>query len=166
MLRLALHWQILIGMIVGAAIGLSLNLTVSDRHQIVSEGDLPRGIAYLEFHDTTNRIDITIEPVDGERRHHIVDGTRSVKGAVATLKKLNDSSDEETYDKQAYELFQQRGRSTARRIGDAAQRLGRLFLRMLQMVAVPLIVTSLTTGVLGLGHAERLGAEEAAALGA
>ena len=163
--RLALHWQILIGMIVGAAIGLSLNLTVSDRHEIVAEGDLPRGITYLEFHDTTNRIDITIESEDGQRRHRIVDGTRSVKGAVATLKKLNDSSDEETYDKEAYELFQQRGRSLARRIGDAAQRLGRLFLRMLQMVAVPLIVTSLTTGVLGLGHAERLGAMFARTLG-
>jgi len=165
MARLALHWQILIGMIVGAAIGITLNLTVSDRHTIVAEEELPRDIAYLEFHDTTNRIDITIETVDGERRHRIVDGTRSVKGAVATLKKLIDSDDKKTYDEEAYDLFQTYGRSNARRIGDAAQRLGRLFLRMLQMVAVPLIVTSLTTGVLGLGHAERLGRMFARTLG-
>ena len=41
--RLALHWQILIGMILGAAIGLSLNGLLGDRQIEVSEG-LPDGV--------------------------------------------------------------------------------------------------------------------------
>ena len=156
MSRIALHWQILAGMLLGAAIGLSLNFTASDRQHTVPQDELPPGISYLEFHDTPNRIDIIVEADGGERRHRVVDGTRSVEGAVATLEKLTDT-DSQSYDQQAHDLFHQHGRSWARWIGDGAHRLGKLFLRMLQMVAVPLIVTSLTTGVLGLGHAERLG---------
>jgi len=40
---------------------------------------------------------------------------------------------------------------------EVCQRLGGLFLRLLKMVAVPLIVTSLATGVLGLGGPAGLG---------
>ena len=42
-------------------------------------------------------------------------------------------------------------------MGEAAQKLGGLFLRLLQMVAVPLIITSLICGVTGLGDAASLG---------
>ncbi len=44
MFRLALHWQILIGMIAGSLIGLGLNLTASTRTVTVSQG-LPADIA-------------------------------------------------------------------------------------------------------------------------
>lgn len=42
-------------------------------------------------------------------------------------------------------------------MGEAAQKVGNLFLRLLQMVAVPLIITSLICGVTGLGDAASLG---------
>jgi Na+/H+-dicarboxylate symporter len=42
-------------------------------------------------------------------------------------------------------------------VGEAAQKVGNLFLRLLQMVAVPLIITSLICGVTGLGDAASLG---------
>jgi proton glutamate symport protein len=48
------------------------------------------------------------------------------------------------------------GEATAT-VGGAAGSVGGLFLRLLQMVAVPLIVTSLICGVTGLGDASRLG---------
>jgi len=70
---------------------------------------------------------------------------------VPTLNVLEDK------DPVAYALFQQYGRSPARRVGDIAKALGDLFLRLLKMVSVPLIITSLITGITGLGHVERLG---------
>lgn len=60
-------------------------------------------------------------------------------------------------DAAAYALFRRHGRSTARTVGDLSETIGNLFLRMLMMVSVPLIITSLITGITGLGKAERLG---------
>ena len=57
----------------------------------------------------------------------------------------------------AYAVFEIHGRSTARWWGDLAKKVGDLFLRMLKMVSIPLIITSLITGVTGLGQADRLG---------
>jgi Na+/H+-dicarboxylate symporter len=149
--RLALHWQILAGMLLGAAVGLTLNFTASDRSTVVPTEDLPPGVTGLKLDDGSNVIRIEIQDFDGVSRRLVVDGTRKEPDSVATLKKLQE------VDGQAYKLFQEFGRSWARWVGDAAQRVGGLFLRMLQMVAVPLIVTSLVTGVMGLGHADRLG---------
>jgi Na+/H+-dicarboxylate symporter len=150
-MRLALHWQILGGMIIGAAVGLTLNFTASDRVRDVPEQDLPKDVTRLFVRDSTNRIDVRIEYEDGEQKHWVVDGTRRVDGSLATLERLAKK------DPEAFGYFQKYGRSWARWVGDLARRWGRLFLRMLQMVAVPLIATSLITGVMGLGHAERLG---------
>jgi proton glutamate symport protein len=151
MKRVALHWQILIGMIIGAGVGLSLNAMVGDRQVQVAQTELPPGVSELKVHDTPNRIDIWITAADGTQRQSVVDGTRQVPGSVATLEGLA------KVDPQAYQLFERHGRSWARYFGDAAQAIGGLFLRLLRMVAVPLIVTSLITGVMGLGHAGQLG---------
>jgi len=70
---------------------------------------------------------------------------------VATLDKLK------SLDPAAYALFHRHGRSPARTVGDVGKTLGDLFLRMLKMVSIPLIITSLLSGVTGLGQAERLG---------
>ncbi|MCA9144611.1 MAG: dicarboxylate/amino acid:cation symporter [Planctomycetaceae bacterium] len=151
MSRLALHWQILGGMLLGAAVGLTMNFTASERNVDVSASELPKGITAAKLHDSANLITIDLTQEDGTERRWVVDGTRATPGSLATLDKLH------TRDAQSYDIFQQHGRSWSRWVGDAAQRLGGLFLRMLKMVAVPLIATSLITGVMGLGHAERLG---------
>ena len=151
MSRLALHWQILGGMVLGAGIGLTLNFTASERNTDVQQTDLPKGITQAVLHDSSNLITIELTEESGKKRNLVVDGTRRTPGSVVTLEKLH------AEDEQAYEIFHQHGRSWSRWIGEGAQRLGGLFLRMLRMVAVPLIVTSLVTGVMGLGHAERLG---------
>jgi Na+/H+-dicarboxylate symporter len=57
----------------------------------------------------------------------------------------------------AHALFESYGRCPARTLGDLSQSLGNLFLRMLKMVSIPLIITSLLSGVLGLGQVEQLG---------
>ncbi len=138
-------------MLLGAAMGLTLNFTVSQREATVQRDALPAGITQATLHDSSNLITINLTQEDGTTRKLVIDGTRRIPGSVATLKKL------EAQDKQAYEIFRQHGRSWSRWVGDGAKRLGDLFLRMLRMVAVPLIVTSLVTGVMGLGHSERLG---------
>ncbi|MBW3539580.1 MAG: dicarboxylate/amino acid:cation symporter [Planctomycetes bacterium] len=48
--------------------------------------------------------------------------------------------------------------TASRSLTIAAKTVGDLFLRLLRMITVPLIVTSLVTGVAGLGSSERVGA--------
>ena len=55
------------------------------------------------------------------------------------------------------DLYETRGQSPARAWVERFRRLGGLFLRLLKMVAVPLIITSLASGVLGLGGTGSIG---------
>jgi proton glutamate symport protein len=157
MKRLALHWQILIGMIVGAGIGITLNITAGTREHTVNDDDLPAGLESLTISDSPSLIKISFKKPGEASKTVVVDGTRKTPGAYATVSELEKKGEKDEETAKVAKWFQQHGRSTARRIGDASQRLGGLFLRLLKMVAVPLIVTSLMTGVTGLGHAGRLG---------
>lgn len=207
MFRLALHWQILIAMLVGATIGVTLNLTVgtAETEQVVPGGrlqpygmsqavavqpgvlwvlDHPDGVKIVTFHrnaDQPNRIEARryfagmldkpedvekltwpewperLPPLPGESPDASATAPAGmpvevvqtvVQPSLDQLKKTNP---------EAYVLFQNYGRSWSRAIGDRARMAGNLFLRMLQMVSVPLIIVSLISGVMGVGHAERLG---------
>ena len=151
--HLALHWQIAIAMVIGAFLGTGLNMGAGDRRSELGPSDLPGGYRQATIHDTPGRIEIELVPVEGPVRRWVIGGDLKdrASGALATPDELK------TEDAVAYELFQVRGRSWARWIGDGAHRLGGLFLRLLKMVSIPLIVTSLGTGVMGLGHARSLG---------
>ena len=151
MFRWAIHWQILIGMVSGAVIGIALNMFASDRRSEFSEAELPGGLQSLVCHDTTNRVQIEITDANGSTRSLVVSGGSDLDESFATL------ADVKKKDPEAYALFQEWGRSRARWIGDVSRKIGGLFLRMLRMVAVPLIVASLMSGILGLGNASRLG---------
>jgi len=148
MFRLALHWQILIATIAGAAIGASLNRWASQREVRFS----PEGTGLdVRLVDTTDRIEISVVDPEGEiSRDWVVDPTAP--------QSLNNLQELEATDPQAYAWFQSHGRSLARRSGDVAHTIGGLFLRLLKMVSVPLIIASLLSGVTGLGQASRLGA--------
>lgn len=151
-MRLALHWQILIGMAIGAVIGLVLNATQGAYEWSSVEGDkLPAGVVEASVIDTPDLITIRWETADGPTQTAVVDGSRQAEGSVASLGDLKKKQPV------AYAIFQTHGRSTARVVGDFCQRLGGLFLRLLKMVALPLIVSSLISGVMGLGDASRLG---------
>lgn len=147
----ALHWQILIGVFLAAAIGIALNLTVGTR---ASTTPLP-GQRQLVARDTVDRIDLKIVDAAGSvlpGKSWIVDPSGVTRGdnVFLTLDLLKRKAPE------AYRLFQAHARSTARRVGDIGFAVGNLFLRMLKMVSVPLIITSLLTGVLGLADARKL----------
>lgn len=149
MLRLALHWQILIGMFMGTVIGVALNIAGSERTVSVREG-LPTGIQSVVMIDTASRTEIEIVREDGTRINHAIDPL----GKAGEFRTLDDLK---AADSTAASLYVQHGQSIAKRIGAWFKRIGGLFLRMLQMVAVPLIVTSLLTGVLGLGVRDGVG---------
>ncbi len=145
--RLALHWQIFIGMIAGAVIGISLNLLASSQTVRVVDG-LPDGFTAVEIVDTSGRVQIRMFQGDQVVRYLIVDPTTAGEDRFRSVDLLKAKEPE------IAKLYAAHGGSWAQTIGGAFKRLGNLFLRMLQMVAVPLIVTSLVTGVMGLsGHA-------------
>jgi len=196
MIRMALHWQILIAMLAGAALGLVLNGTTALRQLAepveVAEGTVwqigmaePVDVAAgnLWSLDSSERILIQLEESDPEgaagdaarvRRVVVSDGIlaeqRLRQGRETWPQLADDIADEQITrtvvptlgvlqktDPQAYVGFMSHGRSFARRVGDGAQLLGGLFLRMLKMISLPLIITSLVTGITGLGQAGRLG---------
>ena len=189
MLRMALHWQILLTMVLGAALGIGLNATsgrqlagqsVEHAAQSIQLVGMPQSVdvsaGSVWSLDTPERILIQIDPVAEQlhgpsRRvvvgdHRLVEQMRAdadepwparagedqiARRVVPTLGALRSA------DAEAYALFQRYGRCQARRLGDWSKLLGDLFLRMLKMISIPLIITSLLSGVTGLGHAERLG---------
>lgn len=145
--RLALHWQIFIGMLGGALIGVSLNLFASDRTVRITEG-LPADFTSAEVVDSSGRIEIRLFRDDELRRRLVVDPTAAGADTFRSLDKLR------AKEPAIAGIYQRHGGSWAQFLGNSFRRLGNLFLRMLQMVAVPLIITSLVTGVMGLsGHA-------------
>src|SRR5690606_18082918 len=141
--RLALHWQILIGMVAGAVIGVSLNLFASSRSVRLVE-DLPPGFSAVEIDDSSGRAEIRFYSGEELQRQVIIDPTAAGEDTFASLDELRKQ------DPQVASFYQTHGGSWARTLGNLFRRLGNLFLRMLQMVAVPLIVASLLTGVMGL----------------
>ncbi len=150
MFKLALHWQILIGMVAGTLIGVGLNLSASTRSVNVAEG-LPKGIDSASIEDSSDRTTIKYITEFGNTTERVVDPISKDNTTFRTI------SDLAKTDPTAAKIYESHGQSTAKYFGGWFKKLGGLFLRMLQMVAVPLIITSLLTGILGLGGAEGVG---------
>jgi Na+/H+-dicarboxylate symporter len=101
-----------------------------------------------------------------ERRLHISEETdlitmrytRQYEGRriVNSLKAKDPKELQEKYPQFAagYEKYQD---TLSRKVTIAAKIMGDLFLRLLRMITIPLIVTSLVVGVAGLGSTERIG---------
>ncbi|GAA5505583.1 dicarboxylate/amino acid:cation symporter [Novipirellula caenicola] len=156
MFRLALHWQLLIGMFFGTILGVTLNITASNRTTTVvrqpgTPSELPRGIDSATIHDTSGSTVIQYVNDQGEQVKRVVDPVDPQAGVFRSIETLA------AVDPAAVAIYETYGMSVAKQVGGWLQRLGGLFLRMLQMVAVPLIITSLLTGVLGLGSSQGLG---------
>ena len=114
-----------------------------DRLAEVPRDKLPAQFSRVAFHDTTNEIRIDVTFAGGGRRTLRVNATLLGKPDVfATIGELTEK------EPAVAALYLKYGRSPARWIGAAAQRVGNLFLRLLRMVAIPLIITSLASGVM------------------
>lgn len=141
--RLALHWQILIGMVAGAVIGVSLNLFASSSSTRLT-ADLPDGLSAVEIEDSSGRAEIRLFRDGVLDRTVVIDPADSGADVYPTVDALAER------EPVVARLYRRHGGSWALAVGATARKLGNLFLRMLQMVAVPLIITSLVTGVMGL----------------
>ncbi|MHC4875965.1 MAG: dicarboxylate/amino acid:cation symporter [Planctomycetota bacterium] len=111
-----------------AAAAQSVDINVTDRSIVITE--------------TLGRISI-----DYSRRHNDRPVTSSVEVATA---------DELPSHWQA--IYREHGGGLRRKLTAAAKDGGDLFLRLLKMITVPLIVTSLITGIAGLDNTSRFGA--------
>ncbi len=150
MIRLALHWQILIGMIVGAVAGIALNLFGGTRSVTLSE-NLPAPWESVEISDSSSRTEIIARDGSGMQSRLVVDPTSNEPETFRTFDELKQK------DAKLYAVYKSRGQSAAHQWGGWFQRIGNLFLRLLKMVAVPLIMTSLAAGILGLGKTGGVG---------
>lgn len=93
--------------------------------------------------------------IDYLRRHQADPDSDSLGAQVSTTFKV--ASAKELPD--SWRTFHQKhGGGVRRKLTAVARYVGDLFLRLLKMITVPLIVTSLVTGVAGLGGTERFGA--------
>ena len=114
--------------------------------------------------DGSTTLTETIEVTD--RRVHITEDGKSIafnytrkhngKTVVTTDKAANESELKENFPHWDAE-YKIHGGGWQASVGIWAKFVGDLFLRLLKMVTIPLIVTSLVTGVAGLGSTSRLG---------
>lgn len=149
--KLALHWQILIGMIAGCLVGILLNLNAREYSRTL-QGDAAGSHTRVELQDINSMVLITTYAGSEESNRFVIGRSPAYPDISHT-----DMDSFRKVEPELYRMFQDYGRSWARWVSDWTDRLGDLFLQMLKMVAIPLIVCSLTTGVLGLGKAERIG---------
>lgn len=149
--RVPLHWQIALGMLAGLVVGVTLNVFAGNTTTSLADG-LPEGIASVTVTDAVGRR--VIETVDDAgRRERIEVGP----AADAALPGFRTAADLAARHPDLAAVVARAPQAPANLWGGRFQWLGGLFLRMLRMVAVPLVVTSLASGILGLGGAAGLG---------
>jgi proton glutamate symport protein len=156
MVKLALHWQILIGMLAGAAIGVGLNVGAG-RSRVVLDDGLPAGVAAVEIDDSADRTTIRRRAADGAQQVFVIGPAAGAADANAGAEVFGGWPEFRRQEPALADLYDARGQSPARVWGERFRRIGSLFLRLLKMVAVPLIITSLASGVLGLGGTASIG---------
>ncbi len=101
-----------------------------------------------------------------DRRVHIVEDGKEISfhysrkhdgRSVVTIDRVADVKELAEKYPHWQEIYDDHGGGMVSSITIAAKYVGDLFLRLLRMVTIPLIVTSLVTGVAGLGSTSRLG---------
>jgi proton glutamate symport protein len=148
--RLALHWQILICMIAGALLGIALNTSAGQSSVTLDDG-LPNGYRRIEIIDTASRTEFRLEKEDQSQQTIVIAQSND---EIADFHNFEDFAKTHS---NLHSLYLNRGQSPAHYWGAWFKRIGNLFLRLLKMVAVPLIVCSLISGIMGLGGAGRVG---------
>ena len=124
--RLAIHWRVLMAMVLGAAVGVALNRWAG--RQFTSSG--PDSDAVWQIEDTPNRSTVRLTQ-GGRTTQYVVDSSytygqypqdQTTDASGDTIHYVVTHGELQSRHPQAYELFQRQGRSRARWWGDAAGR--------------------------------------------
>ncbi len=191
MRRLAIHWQILLAMVLAVALGgvckwlwgtwgMAQPLTVEAQRVQLLGMERPVGVPSGRFWaaDSPQVVLLQWEPRPQSDKARSLESPGTLRVVVGLLspnanleqfpwpaqstppvRYLHLRTLEELRQQQGalYVLFEQHGRSPARRWADRLRLVGQLFLRLLRMVSVPLVLFSLIAGVMSLGQTARLG---------
>jgi len=151
MKKLPLHFQILIALILGTIVGVFANpgdFTLEDTQRDV------------EIDGTTKTVDVT------ERRIHFADDGKSITvtytrkengGSVVDTEKFANADEMADAQPSWQAIYADYAAGIGRNLTVSAKWVGDMFLRLLKMVTIPLIMTSLVSGVAGLGSTSRFG---------
>jgi Na+/H+-dicarboxylate symporter len=137
-------------MIAGAAIGIGLNLGAGSLRTTLTD-EIPAEYAEIVIEDSTDRTVITTVDQAGATQTFRIDATSDADEDFRSYESFAKAQP------RLAAIYMARGQSVAHYWGGWFKRIGGLFLRLLKMVAVPLIVTSLLTGIMGLGAGGGLG---------
>ena len=117
-----------------------------------------------QFSNQSPRVE-TVQPV-GKRRVHIIEDGKSITlsysrqfGQQPVMSQYK-ASDAEAFRGEFPEwsvVYATHGGGWARKVSAISRAIGDLFLRLLKMITIPLIATSLISGVAGLGNASNFG---------
>lgn len=143
--RLALHWQILIGMILGAILGIAVNHWGSSRNTVITS-DLPPGVVRVDIMEQSGGFELSVTG-DSTAPMPKLYRIGAIHSGPNAYRSLDDFRKTQPDLAKLYDVY---GGTTASVLGLWFKRIGGLFLRLLQMVSVPLIVTSLLAGIMGL----------------
>jgi Na+/H+-dicarboxylate symporter len=154
-MRLALHYQILIALISGTVIGIIFNPGEISLEDTIEEIQTEKDSEII-----TKKVSVT------KRRVHLSESGESI--ALTYTRKVDGKSTVNTFKAKSAEefiqdypqwkkLYEEHGGGISAQITTLSKYTGNLFLRLLRMVTIPLIVTSLLTGVTGLGDSARFG---------
>lgn len=194
LLRMSLHYQILLAMVVGSIIGLLVNPgdIALENTQAVLEPTEDGGIRIRElepgdqagwsatyaspedFRERYKNLDQDLLPEGDEsqtldvtnRRVHISEETDLITlrytrryNGNRIVNSLSVKSPRELREKypQFVAPYEKYEGTVSRKVTITAKTIGDVFLRLLKMITIPLIVTSLVVGVAGLGSTERIG---------
>jgi Na+/H+-dicarboxylate symporter len=151
MSKFPLHYQIFIALVLGTIVGVFANpgevlLDDTQREEIRDASPVS--------------IDVT------DRRLHMVDAGKTItvtytrredgRMMVNTFKFAGADELAEQFP-EWHRIYEEHVRGLSRTITVTAKWLGDMFLRLLKMITIPLIVTSLVSGVAGLGETSRFG---------
>ena len=152
--RLPLHWQILIGMVAGALIGLGLNYWGSTRVSTTSVEIDGRPVSITVQRDGSVSDVRWTSPIGKDQFVRVVADANGLPAEGTGTMTMDDFARDHPQLATALETTPM---PVSQAWGGWFSQLGGLFLRMLKMVAVPLIVVSLLSGVMNLGSGRGVG---------